>query len=116
MPRARKYTKKIQLWGSVAVSDGFGGNTVSDSQITDLWANLTTLNAMKYQNTDFGDINLANSVEVKIRYNPNLSIDYKNNFIVYLGDKYFFSENTVVTDFRKNTVTFVMIKNVQDSN
>lgn len=110
MRRSRKYTKKIQLWNTAPVSDTFGGNTVAEFLVTSLWAELSTLNKFKYRNLDFGDIDMANSVAVTIRYRSDLNIDYKNMFIVYNGYKYSFTENSIDVDFKKNEFTFVMLK------
>ena len=109
--RSRRFTKQIELWGATSVSDGFGGNTVSKSKITDIWADLSTLDRLKYSNRDNGEIDFSNSVGVTIRENPNLSIDYKNNFIVYMGEEYYFTDRPVVRDFQKGFVTFIMLRN-----
>jgi len=109
--RARRFTKQVELWSTNSVADGFGGNTVTESKITDIWCDLSTLDRLKYANRDTGDIDFANSVSVTIRENPNLTIDYKNNFIVYLNEKYFFTDRPVVKDFQKGYVSFIMLRN-----
>jgi hypothetical protein len=110
MPRARRFNKKIQIWQTEKVSDGFGGFTVSESEVASVWAKLDTLDKFKYSNKDLGTIDFANSVKVTTRDNPNLSINYKVNFIKYRGVKYTLTEVPILTNFEDNFVTFVMVK------
>ena len=110
MRRARKYTKRIELWNSAPVEDGFGGYTVTDFKLLDVWAKLSTLNKFKYKNVDFGDIDLSNSIEITIRYRTDLTLDYKNMFIVYRGYKYTFSDRSINTNFLNNEITFLATK------
>jgi hypothetical protein len=110
--RARKYTKKISHYrvGGTKVSDGFSGFIYSDQLLGNIWANLKTISDMKYSSTEFADIDMANTIKVTIRHNPNRVIDYKNDYFVYRNKKYFLRDVPVNKDFNNTEVTFLMTK------
>ena len=108
--RARKYTKKISHYRVGKVSDGFCGFVSTESLQGSIWANLKTISDMKYSSTEFADIDMANTIRVTIRHNPNRVIDYKNDYFVYRNEKYFLKDVPVNTDFNNTEVTFLMTK------
>ena len=110
MPRARGFNKRIQLWQTESVSDGFGGNTVIESKIAEFWAKLDTLQNKRFTSRNDGTIDFANSVQVTMRSNALLSLNYKVNFIVYRGARYELTENPVNKNFEDNSVSFIMVK------
>lgn len=110
MPRARAYTKRIELHRSTKSADGFGGNTMTTAKVADLWAKLETLDKMKFRQTDLGTLDLANSVQVTVRDNPNISINYKTDFIIYRSENYFISDRPLITNFEDNYITFIMTR------
>ena len=59
---------------------------------------------------DSADIDMANTIRVTIRHNPNRDIDYKNDYFVYRNEKYFLRDVPVNTDFKNTEVTFLMTK------
>lgn len=109
MPRARKFNKRIDIWTTTPVSDGFGGNTIESSFYKTVWAELKTPKGKFYSNDDFGTIDLANTVDVIIRNDGNIP-NYKINFIKYLGVEYTITENSVNVDFKNNYIRFTMLK------
>lgn len=108
--RARKYTKKISHYRVGKVSDGFSGFISTESLQGSIWANLKTISDMKYSSTEFADIDMANTIRVTIRHNPNRVIDYKNDYFVYRNEKYFLIDVPINIDFNNTEVTFLMTK------
>ena len=108
--RARKYTKKISHYRVGKVSDGFSGFVSIESLQGSIWANLKTISNIKYSSTEFADIDMANTIKVTIKHNPNRVIDYKNDYFVYRNEKYFLRDVPVNTDFNNTEVTFLMTK------
>ena len=108
--RARKYTKKISHYRVGKVSDGFSGFISTESLQGSIWANLKTVSDMKYSSTEFANIDMANTIRVTIRHNPNRVIDYKNDYFVYRNEKYFLRDVPVNIDFNNTEVTFLMTK------
>ena len=112
--RARGFTKRIEIWGNTRVSDGFGGYTNTEALITTSWAKLETFNVSKRSGnaTDFGLIDLNNAINITLRENPNLTIDTKNNYIKYRGDKYIINTAAVNVNFKDNLIKFVATKEI----
>lgn len=80
---ARKYTKAIGIWKTTNVPDGYGGNTVTDTLVYSVWANVVTKRAY-LQNENGQNDNFAQTVfTIRNRYDIELSV--KNNFIKYNG-------------------------------
>jgi head-tail adaptor len=77
----RKYTKSIEVWKTVTVADGYGGNIVTTELDYSLWSNVTTNQSSRTNENGQND----NFVQVifTVRNNPNLNISIKDNFIVY---------------------------------
>ena len=51
--RSRKLSKRVEIWQTSNVSDGFGGNTIAETLITSSWAEVITLNNTN-RSTDIG--------------------------------------------------------------
>ena len=101
---ARQYSRKIQIYKTTTVSDGFGGNTVTDVLIGSFWSEVKQNSAFK--DNALGKTDMKNSYSFKIRANDNLTPDIDNLSIVYRGAKY------VVNDIRYDDELFRFI-NIQ---
>ena len=109
MPRAREYTKKISIYSSGTVSDGFGGNTITNYKLLDTFAKLETLDKFKYRNIDFGDIDMANSLVVTIRKRSDFQLDYKNMYFEYRGQRYTISDRSFNKNFYDDYIQFLAL-------
>ena len=89
---SRQYTRKIAIYKTTDVSDGYGGNTVSDVLIGSYWAEVKQNSA--FRDNSIGKSDIKNNYSFKIRANDNLTADIDNLSIVYRGNKY------VVNDIR----------------
>lgn len=110
MPRAREYSKKISIYSSGASPDGFGGNTITNFKLLDVFAKLETLDKFKYRNIDFGDIDMSNSLMVTIRKRSDFDLDYKNMYIVYRGYRYVISDRGINYDFHDDYIRFTALR------
>ena len=95
---SRQYTRKIAIYKTTDVPDGFGGNTVSDVLIGSYWAEVKQNSAFK--DNSIGNSQIKNNFTFKIRTNANLENDIDNLSIIYNGKKY------VVNDFRYDDELF----------
>lgn len=84
---SRQYTRKVNIYKTTNVPDGFGGNTVTDVLIGSFWAEVKQNSSFK-DNT-IGKADIKNSYSFKIRANSvlnpdidNLKIEYRNSFYV----------------------------------
>lgn len=95
---SRQYTRKIKIFKTTDVSDGFGGYTVEDVLIGAYWAEVKQNSAFK--DNAIGNSQIKNNYTFRIRANINLEMDISNLSIVYRNAKY------VVNDFRYDDELF----------
>ena len=89
---SRQYTRKIAIYKTTNVADGYGGNTVTDVLIGSFWAEVKQNSAFRDNATGKSDI--KNNWSFKIRANATLTPDIDNLSILYKDNKY------VVNDIR----------------
>jgi len=89
---ARQYSRKITIYKTVNVPDGYGGNTVNDVLIGSYWAEVKQNSAFK--DNSIGKADIKNNYSFKIRASLKLDMDINNLSIIYNGLKY------VVNDIR----------------
>ena len=95
---SRKYTRKIKIYKTESISDGYGGNTVSDVLIGSFWAEVKQNSAFK--DNSLGKADVKSNYSFKIRANINLNPDIDNLSIIYREVKY------VVNDIRYDDELF----------
>jgi len=95
---SRQYTRKVSIYKTETVEDGFGGNTVNDVLIGSFWAEVKQNSAFK--DNSIGKSDIRNNYSFKIRSNSILTPDLDNLSIVYKGLKY------VVNDIRYDDELF----------
>ena len=98
---ARQYTRKIAIYKTTSVPDGFGGNTVQDVLIGSYWAEVKQNSAFK--DNSIGNSQIKNNYTFKIRASINFDMDISNLSIVYRNAKY------VVNDIRYDDELFRFI-------
>lgn len=98
---ARQYTRKIQIYKATTVSDGYGGNTVTDVLIGSFWAEVKQNTA--FRDNSIGKSDIKNNYSFKIRANSNITIEMDNLSIIYRDKKY------VVNDLRYDDELFRFI-------
>ena len=80
---ARKYTKRITIWQSTEVEDGYGGYTVTDALQYSFWANVETKRAFRTNENGQNDNFVQVLFTIRNRYDIDISV--KDNFIKYNG-------------------------------
>ena len=105
---SRQYTRKIAIYKTTDVSDGYGGNTVSDVLIGSYWAEVKQNSA--FRDNSIGKSDIKNNYSFKIRANDDLNPDINNLSIVYRGDKY------VVNDIRYDDELFRFVNITANGN
>ena len=95
---SRQYTRKIAIYKTTNVSDGYGGNTVTDVLIGSYWAEVKQNSSFK--DNSIGKSDIKNNYSFKIRVNSTLTPDIDNLSIIYKGSKY------VVNDIRYDDELF----------
>ena len=87
MIKARELTKRVEIWTSTVVPDGFGGNTVTNVLLTTRWCKIEDVGSNSYQDqagiTDFTD-----TQKFTFRYDASLIINPKKHTFKYGGLEY----------------------------
>lgn len=95
---SRKYNRKIEIFKTTTVADGYGGNTITNVSMGTFWSEVSQNSAFK--DNSLGKADIKNNWSFKIRANPVLLPDIDNLSITYHGNKY------VVNDIRYNDELF----------
>jgi len=98
---ARQYTRKIAIYKTTNVADGYGGNTVTDVLIGSYWAEVKQNSAFK--DNAIGKSLIKNNYSFKIRANDNITPYIDNLSLIYRNKKY------VVNDSRYDDELFRFI-------
>lgn len=106
---ARRFRKRIEVWQTLEVADGYGGFTVSEQLITTTWADLKTIDSKK-QNTDFGVNTNQLAVMCTVRKRNDFYYNTLNQFIKYAGNKYTIISFPENKNFDNSFITFIAVK------
>ena len=110
--RGREFNKRIEIWQSVMVADGYGGNIPQDTFIGKSWAKLTTINGNTARNLDsVGVAETSQSIRVVCRKREDLPYNSVNLYVKYGGDKYSIISTPIDVDFNHSLIEFIMDKN-----
>lgn len=84
---SRQYDKRIEVWGTVTVPDGFGGNLVAEQLQFKSWAKLETT-GVGYKAQDFGLDQFNNPLLFKVRYRNDFQYEGRTLYVMYRNEKY----------------------------
>ena len=107
--RSRKLSKRIEIWQTSNVSDGFGGNTVDETLITSSWAEIITLNDVN-RSTDIGITSATNSIKVRLRKRKDITYNSINQYLKYRGFKYIIKNQPFNIGFRDDVIEIIAVK------
>jgi head-tail adaptor len=107
--RSRKLSKRIEIWQTSNVSDGFGGNTVDETLITSSWAEIITLNDVN-RSTDIGITSATNSIKVRLRKRKDITYNSINQYLKYRGFKYIIKNQPFNVGFRDDAIEIIAVK------
>lgn len=112
--RARGFNKRIEVWQTGAVSDGYGGfKSTNDIMLVNTWAKLVSLNANKpysKSSTDYGISNTQLGIIVTVRRRNDLTYNSINQYIKYNGEFYTITSFPEDKNFDHAYITFVAVK------
>ena len=87
MIKARKLTKRVEIWASTVIPDGFGGNTVSNAIATVRWCEISDVGSNSYQ-SEAGVTDFTDTQKFIFRYDKNFTINPKTHTFKYNGFEY----------------------------
>tara|TARA_R110000787_G_scaffold10354_3_gene35217 strand:- start:259 stop:666 length:408 start_codon:yes stop_codon:yes gene_type:complete len=107
--RSRKLSKRIEIWQTSNVSDGFGGNTVAETLITSSWAEIVTLNDTN-RSTDIGITSATNTIKVRLRKRNDITYNSINQYLKYRGFKYIIKNQPFNVGFKDDIIEILAVK------
>lgn len=110
MARARNLRKRIEIWQTTKVPDGFGGNTIDAVQLTQTWADIRTLSVENKYNVSPSEVGIfdpSTAIRVKVRKRRDLTYNAINQFIVYNGQQYLIVTNPTNPNFNNQYIEFI---------
>ena len=115
--RSRQFNKRIEIWQTASVSDGFGGLTVSDALLSSSWAKITSNQPGKASNvSDFGITDGQRVVMFTLRLRNDLDYNVETQYIKYRGKKYSIVTAPTNIDFDDKYIVFAGIEETVKSN
>lgn len=111
---ARRFNKRIEIWQTSTVSDGFSGNKDTDGiKITSSWAHIKTMGVnSKYasRNTSLGTTTTTNGIVIQLRKRNDIIYNSINQYIKYNGVEYIIQNEPLEVDFEKNIIEIVAVR------
>ena len=113
---ARNFNKVIEFWKTTPVSDGYGGNIVSEALIASSFASVTTLGNKNIYNSDnFGIIDKNNAILIKLRKRNDIVYNAINQYIKYRNVKYIIKGQPTNIDFNDSYISLIAVKEATKS-
>lgn len=115
---SREYNKRIEIWQTAVVDDGYGGDTVSETLIASSWAKVSSAsnNARSIGRlTDLGITDPNNAIIVKLRHRNDLTYNAINQYLKYRGVKYIIQNDPTNIDFKDVDIEIIAVKEATTS-
>lgn len=111
--KSREYNKRVQFWQTVAVADGYGGSTVSESLVATSWAKISTPKGSQ-RLTELGITDPINTLIINVRKRNDIYYNAVNQYILYRGVKYIISA-PINTDFMDTDIQIIAKREITES-
>lgn len=113
--RARSLNKRIEIWEtSEAVYNGFGGYDVTPQLISNSWAKIETAKTNASNLNEIGLDDMSLNLLITVRYRKDLEYNGVNQYIVYNGVRYSFSQSPNQVNFNYSFVKLIATRQKQD--
>ena len=112
---SRQLNKRIQIWSSSQVADGFGGMTTNTALVSTSWAKIESISPGEARNiVSYGIDDPQKSYKVTVRKRNDLTYNSEEHFVKYRGNEYAIISEPTNVDFKDTTIRFIM-KQVSNS-
>lgn len=115
---SREYNKRIEIWQTSNVDNGYGGETVSETLIASSWAKVSSAsnNARSVGRlTDLGITDPNNAIIVNLRHRNDLTYNAINQYLKYRGVKYIIQNDPTNIDFNDVDIEIIAVKEATTS-
>jgi len=102
--RARQLNRKVYIWQTIKIEDGFGGSKTYNELITSSWAAVRTHKDTR-RDTEVGVSDYSEKLDITMRYRNDIRYNSVNQFLMYKGVKYTFTMSPMNMDFNEAFVT-----------
>lgn len=109
MFKSRQANKRVGIYVTTLVADGYGGNTSTTDLLATRWAIVEDMKASSYQ-SEAGITDFTNTLKFTFRYDADLTIDPQNHILKYGGLEYNIMD--VKTDGFKHVSQIVIAKQI----
>jgi len=107
MFRPRQANKRVEIYETTIVADGYGGNTTTLTLAKTRWSIVEDMTASSYQ-SEAGITDFTNTYKFTFRYDPSFTIDAKKHVLRYKSLDYKITD--VKTDGFKHVQQIVIAK------
>ncbi len=107
---ARKYDRRIEIWQTTDVSDGFGGFTVTDELLGSSWCYIGSGSKSSRRLNELGVTDIANTIIVKLRHRNDLIYSAVNQYLKYKDKKYMI-QSIVDVDLDATEIEIIAVSN-----
>lgn len=107
--RSRRFRKRIEVYEYSTVADGYGGNTISESLLATLWADIRSVNK-KTDLSQYGISGKALVLDVTIRKQTTFNLSSVSHFIKYNSEAYTIASFPTNDNFDNRLINFFAVK------
>jgi head-tail adaptor len=119
MRSARRFRKRIEIWQTDQVFDGFSGSTTAPGiKLLTTWADLRSLSQNKPYSKEFEQYGISNTelaVIVTVRRRKDVFFNSLNQYIKYNGEDYVIKSFPEDKNFDHGFITFIATKELTDN-
>ena len=108
--RARKYTKKIQLYQTRVVSDDFGDDGTAPFLIGGVWCKIVTKDKLMHS-TDLGVTDTNDTVLILLRDRSDFKYNSLNMFFRFDGSDWTIQGAPINKDFQNREIQITLVRN-----
>lgn len=114
---SRDLNKRIAIYSTEPVSDGFGGFTTSGTLVGNSWAKIESVSPGKAKSlTDYGIDDPQNTIQITARKREDLVYNLEWHYVIYRGSEYKIVSTPTNTNFEDRFITFMATKKSISSN
>ena len=108
---SRDLTKRIAIYSTEPVSDGFGGFLTGNTLVSNSWAKIESVSPGKAKSLkEFGIDDPQNTIQITVRKRKDLVYSLEYHYLTYRGQEYKIVSTPTNTNFEDRFITFMAAK------
>ena len=111
MRRNRAFNKRIEIWQTTNVADGYGGYTTTNLKIAESWAKIQTTDIREGAELSVIGVNdPTKAIRITLRHRNDITYNAKNMYVVYGGNTYAITTEPIVRDFMGSFIEIIAVR------